>query len=317
MSDNQPLVSIFVLTYNSAKTVLETIESIYNLTYPNIELIISDDCSKDNTVELCESWVEQHRSRFKRAVVLTVEQNTGVNKNLRRAIDACQAEWIKGIAGDDALYPDCIDKFVDFIALHPDARMIHGKCGRYDTYLDENHFIEVYGDKNAPLNRATNAKQQFEVLLSWPCIDAPTVFYHKSVFYMPEMQNCGYPGLEDHPMFLRYTYLGNYIYFCDELICKYRKSSTSLQITTNYDNLITKSYLRHFFDETHRYYKGVDKIAQYVVNGHDWVMCYVINKLISKIFNISTYPVYWMFTLISRKYKYKRINKVLKETNPN
>lgn len=57
----QPLVSVSVITYNSAKTVLETLESIKAQTYQNLELIVSDDCSTDNTVELCRNWIEQNK----------------------------------------------------------------------------------------------------------------------------------------------------------------------------------------------------------------------------------------------------------------
>ncbi|WP_455585719.1 glycosyltransferase family 2 protein [Bacteroides sp.] len=311
MIENKPLVSIYVLAYNCSKTVVETLDSIYALTYPNIELVVSDDCSRDETVNTCQNWIDSHKDRFQRAIVLTVEHNTGVSKNLRRAIDACQSEWIKGIAGDDALYPDCIEKFMDFVALHPDAKMIHGKCGRFDTYLDDKHLIEIHGSKDQPINRVSTAKQQFDILLCWPCIDAPTVFYHKSVFYIPEIQNCGYPGLEDHPMFLRYTYLGNYIYFCDELICKYRKSDTSLQITTNFNNLITKCYLQHFFDETHKYYHGMDKVAHYCVNIRNLIMYKCKNTLVRSCLNVLMYPLYWLMFKLQTHYDYKRINEAL------
>jgi len=313
MTEKQPLVSIYVLTYKSSKTVQETLDSIFALTYPNIELIVSDDASPDDTVSVCKKWIDKHRGRFQEVQLLTVEKNTGVAKNFRRAIDACHSEWIKGVAGDDALTPDSVNYFMDFVKLHPDAKMIHAKCARYDTYLDEDHLIEIHGSKDAPLNRVSTAKQQFDILLCWPCIDAPTVFYHKSVFYIPEMQNCGYPGLEDHPMYLRYTYLGNYIYFCDEVVCKYRKSSTSLQITTNNNNLITKSYLAHFFGETHNYYHGIDKVARYVVNWHDWVNCYCRSEILRKVFNTITYPIYWVFYRIQQKKNFKRIDNALKK----
>lgn len=46
-----PLVSVIVITYNSAQYVVETLDSVYSQTYENIELIVTDDCSQDNTIE--------------------------------------------------------------------------------------------------------------------------------------------------------------------------------------------------------------------------------------------------------------------------
>lgn len=103
-----PLVSVRVITYNSSKTVIETLDSVKNQTYQNIELIISDDCSPDNTVEICSAWLEANKDRFVRTELITVPKNTGTAANINRAIRACRGEFIKGIAGDDILEPECI-----------------------------------------------------------------------------------------------------------------------------------------------------------------------------------------------------------------
>ena len=73
-----PLVSVVVMTYNSSKYVLETLDSIYNQTYLNIELIITDDCSTDKTFELCNKWLLQHQNRFIRIEFITNDINTGI-----------------------------------------------------------------------------------------------------------------------------------------------------------------------------------------------------------------------------------------------
>ena len=114
MNEN-PLVSVVVITYNSAKTVLETLDSIAAQTYKNIELIISDDCSKDETVKVCKDWLKENRERFVRTEIVTVEKNTGVSINLRRGIAVSKGEWIKGIAGDDLLVKEAIYDFVSFV----------------------------------------------------------------------------------------------------------------------------------------------------------------------------------------------------------
>jgi alpha-1,3-rhamnosyltransferase len=55
------LVSIVIITYNSAKYVLETLESVKAQTYEKIELVISDDCSTDDTVEVCRDGLKRIR----------------------------------------------------------------------------------------------------------------------------------------------------------------------------------------------------------------------------------------------------------------
>jgi alpha-1,3-rhamnosyltransferase len=57
VKNQKPLVSVVIITYNSSKYVLETLESAKAQTYQNIELIVSDDCSTDDTVEKCREWI--------------------------------------------------------------------------------------------------------------------------------------------------------------------------------------------------------------------------------------------------------------------
>ena len=62
MANNKPLVTIGVLAYNSANTILETLDSIASQTYDNIELIICDDGSMDNTLVVVKTWLDEHTS---------------------------------------------------------------------------------------------------------------------------------------------------------------------------------------------------------------------------------------------------------------
>ena len=139
---NNILVSCTVLSYNSAKTILETLESIKAQTYQNIELIVSDDCSKDNTVELCRQWIAVNKNRFVRVVLLTVKENTGVCANGNRAMAACQGKWQKGIAADDILLPNCIGDFVDYVNDNIHAKWIASKVAVYNEEFKEENCIQ-------------------------------------------------------------------------------------------------------------------------------------------------------------------------------
>jgi glycosyltransferase involved in cell wall biosynthesis len=106
------LVSIIVITYNSSRYVIETLNSAFNQTYKNIELIISDDCSTDNTVEICRRWAKEKQERFQRIELVTVEKNTGIAANCNRGVNASNGKWVKLIAGDDYILSEFIEKSI-------------------------------------------------------------------------------------------------------------------------------------------------------------------------------------------------------------
>ena len=60
MKHTPPLVSVIALCYNHARFVLECLESIRHQSYKNTELIIVDDCSRDNSVELIRNWIAEN-----------------------------------------------------------------------------------------------------------------------------------------------------------------------------------------------------------------------------------------------------------------
>lgn len=113
-----PLVSVVVITYNSSKYILECLDSIYNQTYQNIELIITDDCSKDNTVEVCKKWLEQFSDRFIQTKQITTTINTGTSANCNRGISETMGKWYKIIAGDDRLLKNCIEDNIHYVVNH-------------------------------------------------------------------------------------------------------------------------------------------------------------------------------------------------------
>ena len=110
------LVSVVVLAYRSADTI---IESIKKQTYPKIELIVTDDCSPDNTVEVVENWMRDNKGCLSDMKLVTTEKNTGLPSNINRGLRAATGMYYKGIAGDDYLTEDAIEKYVDFCEKNP------------------------------------------------------------------------------------------------------------------------------------------------------------------------------------------------------
>ena len=101
---NEPLVSVLVPTYNGARFLEETLESIRVQAHRNIEVIIRDDASTDDTVAIAEGYARRD-ARFR---VLRAEQNGGGLVNHVELLKAARADYIKFCNHDDLLHPDCI-----------------------------------------------------------------------------------------------------------------------------------------------------------------------------------------------------------------
>lgn len=221
-----PTVTVFVVTYNSASTILETLESIRSQTYQNIGLIVSDDCSTDETVRICSEWLENYRPRFLFAQILTAPKNTGVSGNVNRAIDACHTEFCKGLAGDDLLLPDCIEKNVAFMKAHPDSIVVFSK-------------VQIFGKRRAlrrfafPFNYEIfnkTAAEQYRYLTEIAnCIPASTEFFRMEGLRQNNIR-CDerIPMVDDWPLWIIITGKGFKLDFFDETTVLYRVREGSL-----------------------------------------------------------------------------------------
>lgn len=226
--DSDPLVSIAVITYNSSSYILEGLESIKSQTYRNIELIISDDCSNDNTVEICKKWIDNNRGYFIRTEIVTSEKNTGVAGNLNRAIDVCHGEWIKTLSGDDKFSPLSIEKYLKFTIDHPQADVIFGKFYFYGPDLD---FVEknkyVYENKYYPKIKL-NQNKQFRENLKGLFVPGPGLFYKKNVWIEVGGFDERYQFCEEDPFMFKIYNSNRKVFFLNDEVYEYQVLPDSL-----------------------------------------------------------------------------------------
>jgi glycosyltransferase involved in cell wall biosynthesis len=105
---NLPLVSICIPTYNAAEFLEPCLLSALGQTYPNIEILICDDGSKDSTMEIVNKFYQQH-SHIR---IVQNSTNSGMVNNWNYCIEQAQGEWIKFLFQDDLLEPDCVGKML-------------------------------------------------------------------------------------------------------------------------------------------------------------------------------------------------------------
>lgn len=266
---NIPLVSVPVVTYNSSKTVIETLDSIYNQTYPNIELIVSDDCSTDNTVEICRQWIEQHKERFVRVELLTSEKNTGVAGNGNRAEAVCRGEWCKGIAGDDILLPNCIQDCIEYVTEHPETIWLFGRIKAFGENTELIDYFNHRFNTNQAFYELSKEDQHRSLIVDGNNIPAPTAFVNVKKNRVIEGQNDEHiPLLEDYPKWLNLT-TKTKLYWLDIPLVAYRIHEGALSNNGNFSSAFKESnatfYLLYIYPELKKI-KPALAIKHYIFN---------------------------------------------------
>ena len=300
-----PLVSVAVITYNSSKYVLETLESIKTQTYQNIELIVSDDCSTDNTIQICKEWIEKNKARFVRIQIVTIEKNTGVSANCNRAEDACQGEWVKIIAGDDLLLSNCITDFVEYVYNEQDVSCVFG---RIEIFNNRNKVIECGVWPDYSIFNLNTSQDQYEYLLNkGNGIPAASCFYNRR-----RMLDLGIryderiPFIEDRPRWLQLLKKDVLLHFVDKTVVRYRTSHKDSLSSGQFHNEKFYSsgrlvYFYYYFPE--KYKEDSDSCIRDIVRYETHIYMNYISVLNSTAFRLGSFllkPLYVLKHILRR-----------------
>jgi len=248
MDSVNTFVSVFIVTYNSSDYIVEALESIKLQTYKDIELVVSDDCSKDNTVELVKNWLNNNSQRFVRTEIVETGKNTGTAANYNRAVKACRGEWLKMLDGDDLLKPDCIEKNVDFVKKNPDAEVVFSNVQNFKVQNGEKVNTGCYFTKDHDLFFSLDSLGQLKVLMKNNILPSASCFIKASLlreFPYDETYFC----LEDAPMW--FTLLQNGIRFhsFNDITAMYRIGESAMRGEDVYfKRIYFDSYRQYFWD---------------------------------------------------------------------
>lgn len=258
---NFPLVSIIVITYNSSEYVLETLESAKAQTYPNIELIITDDASEDNSVDICKVWLRENADRFTRIKLVTVEKNSGIPANCNRGVKVAKGEWVKIIAGDDILAENCIETFVNFVSKNSSISVVEsisqyfGVDNQEKILLHQQNFgHHLFFHENA------TSQHQYEILLRRNLIHAPSVFIKKKALEDVGLFDEEFRWMEDHPLWLKLTKAGYKFHFLNKVTVFYRIHTSSVFSSLSQEKLFSAFYRKRKSADKKYIYPYVGKL---------------------------------------------------------
>lgn len=128
----QPLVSVLIPCYNAGRWIRETLESVLAQTWPNIEIVVVDDGSTDDTVAVVEGFDSKR-------VTLIKQQNSGAAAARNRALTESRGDFIQYLDADDLLSPNKIQLQMDRLINQPDC-IAMGEWARFRCDPDEAEF---------------------------------------------------------------------------------------------------------------------------------------------------------------------------------
>lgn len=222
------LVSIIVATYNCTHYVEATLDSVFRQTYQDIELIVTDDCSKDDSVDVAKRWIETHKDRFLRTVQTKTTHNSGVTANYNAGLKEAQGDWIKCLDGDDMLLDEAIETYVKYCNDKPEFSA---------WYANERLFDDKgnYGDINKTTLSASKARRQMISLLNNRLLGICTAtnFIHRETFVHQGGFDSRYPMYQDGSPFLQTLAEGKSVGVIDKVLLMKRENPDSLMHTAN------------------------------------------------------------------------------------
>lgn len=111
-------VSVIITSYNYEQYLKEAIESVLNQTYSDFELIVIDDCSTDNSIDVIKQFSDE-RIKF-----IQNEQNLGLKGSMQKAISLCTGDWIAFLESDDIWFPETLEKRLECAEKYPQVGII-------------------------------------------------------------------------------------------------------------------------------------------------------------------------------------------------
>lgn len=204
------LVSIITVCWNSEKFIRDTIESVLNQTYKNIQYIIIDGKSTDKTLSI----IEEYRERFGNRLTLVSEKDSGIYNAMNKGLALAKGELVGIINSDDYYELDAVEKIVEQYEIHGSG-VYYGYCR---SLKDEKEF-------------AVERKNAF--FLKSAMIYHPSCFVSKYLYEKYGTFLEKYRIISDYDLMLRF-YESNVKFFpVDAIIANFRLGGISDSLKTN------------------------------------------------------------------------------------
>lgn len=214
---NKPLVSIIIPVYNGADYVEEAIRSALNQTYENIEIIVVNDGSKDDTEKVC--------NKFKDKIRYFKKENGGVSTALNLGIEKMKGKYFSWLSHDDLYLPDKIEKQINYIEYMNDERTI-----LYSDYLLINEKNDIIGVGKKNHDELLN-KPEYSLLMG--SVNGITLLIPKIAFDEIGKFDVALRCTQDYDMWLKMSSTFRFVHMDEILSCTRIHSNQDSKVSPN------------------------------------------------------------------------------------
>ena len=217
-----PKVSVIIPSYNHDKFVRESIQSVLDQTYQDFEIVITDDGSRDNTVE------EIKKFKDKRIRLFVLEENKGAVYATNHCIQKAKGEYVTLLNSDDAYYPDKLEKQVKYLDTHPDIAAVFGFAQAMDS--DSKEIIPNF-DYFEPVNLNRTSDEWVKTFYyRGNLLIHPTIMIRRKVYDDIGLYDYRLAQMPDFIEWLKLSFKHNF-YVMPEKLIKYRTHRTNTSST--------------------------------------------------------------------------------------
>ena len=163
-----PKISIIIPVYNVSRYIERCLKSVIAQSYSNIECILVDDCTPDDSIEKCQEIISEYKGPIE-FNILHHERNRGLSAARNTGTDAATGEYIYYLDSDDEITHDCIKLMVQEIEKHPEAEMVCGdSLEPYEGPQRVYHFDDYrYYNNNILIRYCLLCPQQAMPITAW------------------------------------------------------------------------------------------------------------------------------------------------------
>lgn len=197
-----PLVSVIIPNYNHARYLDERIQSVLNQTYQNFELIILDDKSTDNSVEV----INKYKGNPHITNIVVNKENSGLTfKQWHKGFELAKGELVWIAESDDKCEKELLSTLIEFFEKDPDCVLAYTES---IMFKDDGTQLNSYQERNSEM---LTGREFISTRMSWTCaiVNASSALFKKSVAMGIDKQYTEYHGAGDRLFWIEIAEYGN------------------------------------------------------------------------------------------------------------